>query len=99
MTLKIDQILIKLLIYPIDTLHGALSESIFGSGDIGCRQAFVESKFDIQSSDGTLKMRPKSPKSDTSFPCPNGVSVQVWSKSVYWFRRKSADKTNFYSLL
>ena len=23
----------------------------------------------------------------TSFPCPNGVSVQVWSKSTYWFRR------------
>ena len=31
-------------------------------------------------------------------PCPKGVSVQVWSKSIYWFRRSSAEKAHFYSL-
>ena len=31
--------------------------------EIGCRQAFVESKFNIQSAYVTLKMRPRSPKS------------------------------------
>ena len=34
----------------------------------------------------------------TSFSCPNGVSVQVWSKSTYRFRRQSADKAHFCSL-
>ena len=27
----------------------------------------------------------------TSFPRPNNVPVQVWSKSTHWFRRQSAD--------
>ena len=28
----------------------------------------------------------------TVFPSPNNASVQVWSKSIHWFRRQSADK-------
>ena len=35
--------------------------------EFGCRQAFVESKFDTQSTDVTLKMRPRSPKSNHFF--------------------------------
>ena len=30
-----------------------------------------------------------------SFPFPDGVSVQVWSKSNNWFRRQSADNAHF----
>ena len=33
-----------------------------------------------------------------SFLRPNGVSMQVWSKSTNWFRRYSADKAHFYNL-
>ena len=29
---------------------------------------------------------------NTSFPCPNGVYVQVWLKSIHWFRRETTDK-------
>ena len=36
--------------------------------EVGCRKAFVESKFDIQSADVTLKMRQRSPKSNHFFP-------------------------------
>ena len=36
--------------------------------EIACRQAFVESKFDIQSASVTLKMKQRSPKSNHFFP-------------------------------
>ena len=59
---------------------------------------FFWSKFDIQSAGVNLKKRSRSQKSNHFFPCPNGVSMQVWSKSTNWFRRQSADKAHFYSL-
>ena len=69
----------------------------FGARDRD-RQAFVESKFDVQRADVTLKKGQYHQNLIISFPCPNCVSVQVWSKSIYWFRRQSADKAHFYRL-
>ena len=54
---------------------------------IGCRQAFVESNFDIKSAGVTFKMRSRSPNLITSFLSPSNVSVQVWWKSTDWLRR------------
>ena len=73
------QILIKLFIYlsqwyntwSLVWIHHLVQE-------FECRQAFVESKFDIQSTDVTLKMRPRSP----FFSCTNDISMQVWSNSI-----------------
>ena len=31
----------------------------------------------------------------TSLPSSNTVSVQVWSKSTYWFTKQTAEKTHF----
>ena len=35
---------------------------------------------------------------NTSFPHPNNVLLAVWSKSMHWFTRYTADKAHFYSL-
>ena len=55
--------------------------------EIECRQAFFGQNLIIQSAGVTLKMRSRSPKSNRFFSPPNDVSVQVWSKSTWWFRR------------
>ena len=34
----------------------------------------------------------------TSFPHHNNLSLAVWSKSMHWFTRYTADKVHFYSL-
>ena len=54
--------------------------------EIGCRCAFFGQNLKISSAGVTLKMRSRSPKSNHFFPPPNNVSVQVWSKSIHWFR-------------
>ena len=45
------------------------------------------SKFYIHSAGVTLKMRSRSLKSNHFFPCLSSVSLQVWWKSINWFRR------------
>ena len=68
--------------------------------EIGGRQTFFWSKFDIQSAGVTLKMRPRSPKSkifflphvSVVFVCKFGQNPPISSGN------KSADKAHFYSL-
>ena len=45
----------------------------------------------------TLKIRPRSPKSDHFYDPPNGVSVSVWSKPGHKFGRKGAAKAFTYT--
>ena len=56
--------------------------------------SFCWSKFNIQSADVTLKMRPRSPRSNYFF------ALSYWcfcaTKSIYWFRRQSANKAHLY---
>ena len=79
-----NQILIKLFIYPetqsLVWIHHLVQE-------IGCRQAFVESKLDIHKGQCDLEMRPRSPKCNNFFPLSQWCFMQVWSISIYWFRR------------
>ena len=88
-TPKSNQFFFLTFNYPNDTTHEVWPESIIW---VEKQASFFWSKFDIQSSDVTLKMKSRSPKSKHFFLPSNNVYVQVWSKSTYWFRRQNADK-------
>ena len=45
----------------------------------------------FQSAGVILKIRSRSPKSNKSFSPPKNASLQVWSKSIHWFRRKRTE--------
>ena len=61
--------------------------------EMGCRQVFFCSKFEnFKVLVWPWKWGQGHQNQITSFPPPNNAYVQVWSKSIYWFSRQSADK-------
>ena len=57
--------------------------------ETGCTQAFFGQNFKVLV--WPWKLSKGHQNLITSFLPPNNVSVQVWSKSMHWFRDKSAD--------
>ena len=73
-------------IWSFATIHHLVQE-------IGCRQAFFWSKFgNFKALVWPWKWSQGRQNRIISFPPPNNMSVQVWSKSTHWFRRQSVDK-------
>ena len=84
--------------YPNDTIHTVWPESIIWFKKQRAGNLFFGHKLTFKVLVWSWKRGQGHKNLTTSSSCPNGVSMQVWSKSTNWFRRQSADEAHFYSL-
>ena len=92
-----DQI-VYLFIYPNDAIHEAWSESIIWFKCLGADKILLCQNLTFKVPMWPWKWDQDHQNLTTSFSYTKGISIQVWSKSIYWFRRQNADKAHFYSL-
>ena len=92
-----DQI-VYLFIEPNVTIHEAWSESIIWFKSLGANRLLLSQNLTFKVPIWPWKWDQSHKNLTTSFSCTKGISVQVWSKSIDWFRRYNADKAHLYSL-
>ena len=92
-----DQI-VYLFIYPNDAIDGAWFESIIWFKSLGADKLSLSQNLTFKVPMWPWKWGQNHQNLTTSFSCTKGISMQVRSTSIYWFRRQNADKAHFYSL-
>ena len=83
--------LIKSLNHPSITIYEVWPESVIRFQEIGCRLAFLVKFWKFQCQCDLEKWGQGQQHLITSFPPPSNVSMQVCSKSTYWFWRWRAE--------